>query len=296
MANLTLLGDVLRLLARHQGDTDRRECMRPAGGGPSMQLRPRRTVDASAPHLSAGRAPVPTMHDRQPSLSAKRAEPAGAALCSNRAQSDMACRHHISPPAKAGCIWPLCSTWRPGKIVGWAMHDRMRTEPPLAAMMMAAQRQRPAPRLICQSDRGSQYAAGACVEHLAAIGATPSMRRTGNCYDNARWRATSTPSRSSSSTNVDGRRMPKRGKRCSDTSKAGTTGTTCTRHSAISRPNKPSRAWRDTTACLPNPGEIRAAVPKLSLHGKIVAQAGIVGQFTPRLAEVSADQTVSPRC
>ena len=71
------------------------------------------------------------------------------------------------------------------KIVGWAMRDHMRTELPLAAMMMAAQRQRPAPGLICHSDRGSQYAAGDYVEHLAVIGATPSMSRTGNCYDNA---------------------------------------------------------------------------------------------------------------
>lgn len=71
------------------------------------------------------------------------------------------------------------------KIVGWAMRDHMRIELPLAAMMMAAQRQRPAPGLICHSDRGSQYAAGAYVDHLAAIGATPSMSRTGHCYDNA---------------------------------------------------------------------------------------------------------------
>jgi len=71
------------------------------------------------------------------------------------------------------------------KIVGWAMRDHMRTELPLAAMMMAAQRQRPGHGLICHSDRGSQYAAGAYVDYLAAIGATPSMSRTGNCYDNA---------------------------------------------------------------------------------------------------------------
>ena len=70
------------------------------------------------------------------------------------------------------------------KIVGWAMRDHMRTELPLAALMMAAQRQRPAPGLICHSDRGSQYAASAYVDYLAAIGATPSMIRTGNCYDN----------------------------------------------------------------------------------------------------------------
>ncbi len=69
------------------------------------------------------------------------------------------------------------------KIVGWAMRDHMRTELPLAALMMAAQRQRPAPGLICHSDRGSQYAAGAYVDHLAVIRAVPSMSRTGNCYD-----------------------------------------------------------------------------------------------------------------
>ncbi len=71
------------------------------------------------------------------------------------------------------------------KIVGWAMRDHMRTELPLAALMMAAQRQRPAAGLIHHSDRGSQYAAGAYVDHLAVIKATPSMSRTGNCYDNA---------------------------------------------------------------------------------------------------------------
>lgn len=44
------------------------------------------------------------------------------------------------------------------KIVGWSMRDHMRTELPLAALMMATQRQRPPEGLICHSDRGSQYA------------------------------------------------------------------------------------------------------------------------------------------
>lgn len=51
------------------------------------------------------------------------------------------------------------------KIVGWAMRDHMRTELPLAALMMAAQRQRPAEGLICHSDRGSQYASEAYGKH-----------------------------------------------------------------------------------------------------------------------------------
>ena len=71
------------------------------------------------------------------------------------------------------------------KIVGWAMRGHMRTELPLAALMMAAQRQRLTGGLVHHSDRGSQYAAEAYRKQLAAIKATPSMSRTGCCYDNA---------------------------------------------------------------------------------------------------------------
>lgn len=71
------------------------------------------------------------------------------------------------------------------KIVGWAMRDHMRTELPLAALMMAAQRQRPAADLIHHSDRGSQYASEVYGKQLAAMKAKPSMSRTACCYDNA---------------------------------------------------------------------------------------------------------------
>ncbi len=71
------------------------------------------------------------------------------------------------------------------KIVGWAMRDPMWTELPLATLVMAARRQRPAPCLVCHSDRGSQYASGDYVDHLAVIETTPSMSHTSNCYDNA---------------------------------------------------------------------------------------------------------------
>ena len=71
------------------------------------------------------------------------------------------------------------------KIAGWSMRDHMRTELPLAALMMAAQRQRPAEGLICHSDRGSQYASEAYGRQLLAIKAKPSMSRTACCYDNA---------------------------------------------------------------------------------------------------------------
>lgn len=71
------------------------------------------------------------------------------------------------------------------KIVGWSMRDHLRTELTTAALMMAAQRQRPGPSLIHHSDRGSQYAAEAYLKQLASMKAAPSMSRTGCCYDNA---------------------------------------------------------------------------------------------------------------
>jgi len=71
------------------------------------------------------------------------------------------------------------------KIIGWSMRDHMRTELPLTALIMAAQRQRPAAGLICHSDRGSQYASEAYGKQLIAMKAKPSMSRTACCYDNA---------------------------------------------------------------------------------------------------------------
>ena len=71
------------------------------------------------------------------------------------------------------------------KVVGWAMRDHLRTELAAAALVMATQRQRPAPGLIHHSDRGSQYASGEYRKLLAKAGMKASMSRTGNCYDNA---------------------------------------------------------------------------------------------------------------
>jgi transposase InsO family protein len=71
------------------------------------------------------------------------------------------------------------------RIIGWAMRGHMRTELPLAALVMATQRQRPAAGLIHHSDRGSQYAADSYRKQLTTMAATPSMSRMGCCYDNA---------------------------------------------------------------------------------------------------------------
>ena len=71
------------------------------------------------------------------------------------------------------------------KVVGWAMRDHLRSELAEAALVMAMQRQRPAPGLVHHSDRGSQYAAGAYQRLLAAACMQASMSRKANCYDNA---------------------------------------------------------------------------------------------------------------
>lgn len=71
------------------------------------------------------------------------------------------------------------------KVISWAMRDHMRTELPLSALLMAVQLQRPAPGLICHSERGRQYAAEIYRRQLSAIRARASMSRKGCCYDNA---------------------------------------------------------------------------------------------------------------
>ena len=77
------------------------------------------------------------------------------------------------------------------KVVGWAMRDHMRAELTIAALTMAIQRRRPAAGLIHHSDRGSQYATGDDCKILQAAAILQSMSRTANCWDNARWRASS---------------------------------------------------------------------------------------------------------
>lgn len=71
------------------------------------------------------------------------------------------------------------------KIVGWAMDDHLRTELPLAALLMAITAQRPAAGLIHHSDRGVQYASADYRNALQFAGILPSMSRKGDCWDNA---------------------------------------------------------------------------------------------------------------
>ena len=71
------------------------------------------------------------------------------------------------------------------KIVGWSMRETLHAEIALEALEMAVRRQRPAPGLICHTDRGVQYACEPYRKALAAAGITPSMSRKGSCLDNA---------------------------------------------------------------------------------------------------------------
>jgi len=71
------------------------------------------------------------------------------------------------------------------KIIGWAMRDHLRTELPLAALMMALQRQRPAAGLIQHSDRGVRYASEEYRAALQIAGTYQSMSRKGDCLENA---------------------------------------------------------------------------------------------------------------
>lgn len=71
------------------------------------------------------------------------------------------------------------------RVVGWATADHLRTELPLAALRMALAGRRPGAGLVHHSDRGSQYAAAAYQDLLAAHGVEPSMSAAGDCYDNA---------------------------------------------------------------------------------------------------------------
>ena len=71
------------------------------------------------------------------------------------------------------------------KIVGWAMEDHMESELVELAFQMAVNNRQKVSGLLHHSDRGSQYAGAAYQALIQAHLVTPSMSRTGNCYDNA---------------------------------------------------------------------------------------------------------------
>jgi putative transposase len=184
VANRHLLGDVRRLEAEHRGRY----------GSPRMHA----ALRAEGRAVSRGRvARLMRLHGIR-GLAGRRFKP-----CTTDSRHDLPIAPNLLKQAFAATtpntVWLADITYiatgegwlylaavldlATRKIVGWSMRHHMRTELPLAALMMAAQRQRPGTGLIHHSDRGSQYAAEIYRKQLVAMAATPSMSRTGCCYD-----------------------------------------------------------------------------------------------------------------
>jgi transposase InsO family protein len=65
------------------------------------------------------------------------------------------------------------------------MRETLERELAVAALSGALAARDPSPGLLCHSDRGAQYASGDYQDALAGAGATCSMSRRGDCWDNA---------------------------------------------------------------------------------------------------------------
>ena len=78
-------------------------------------------------------------------------------------------------------IKDLCSK----EIVGFSLSSHMDTSLVTNALYNAFHAHRPLPGLTLHSDRGSQYCSHAYQEKVEKYRMVCSMRRTGNCYDNA---------------------------------------------------------------------------------------------------------------
>jgi len=70
-------------------------------------------------------------------------------------------------------------------VIGWAMGSRLTVDLAERALTMALTHRKPTAGLLHHSDRGSQYAAQRYQRLLGEHGITPSMSRTGNCWDHA---------------------------------------------------------------------------------------------------------------
>jgi putative transposase len=71
------------------------------------------------------------------------------------------------------------------RVVGWSFAPTLDRVLVIGALWEALDNRRPAPGLLCHSDRGSQYASADYQALLSEAGIVCSMSRKGNCYDNA---------------------------------------------------------------------------------------------------------------
>ena len=89
-------------------------------------------------------------------------------------------------PTKAGWVYlAVLLDLFSRKVVGWSLQKHMQTELCLQALARAVATRQPGAGLLHHSDRGSQYTSDDYQAALAGFGATPSMSRKGNCWDNA---------------------------------------------------------------------------------------------------------------
>jgi transposase InsO family protein len=70
-------------------------------------------------------------------------------------------------------------------VVGWATADTLDHDVACRALRAALQTRRPAPGLLVHSDQGGPFTSRAFQQLVAAAGASASMSRRGNCWDNA---------------------------------------------------------------------------------------------------------------
>jgi putative transposase len=73
------------------------------------------------------------------------------------------------------------------RVVGWAFNRSLRSTVAVDALQHAIDQRKPQPGLVHHSDRGVQYASEEYIMLLRKHGATCSMSRVGNPYDNARY-------------------------------------------------------------------------------------------------------------
>ncbi len=71
------------------------------------------------------------------------------------------------------------------QVIGWSMGHRIDTELVLNALLMALWRRQPQARVTMHSDQGSQFTGHDWQDFLRDHNLVSSMRRRGNCHDNA---------------------------------------------------------------------------------------------------------------
>ncbi|MEX2746446.1 IS3 family transposase [Rhizobium mongolense] len=93
----------------------------------------------------------------------------------------------LTPLAVTGGVYVaiVLDAWS-RRVVGYAISRSIDARLTLAALQSAIEGRNPPPGCLHHSDRGSQYAAGAYRQFLAANGLVGSMGRRGNPYDNAK--------------------------------------------------------------------------------------------------------------